>query len=275
MQHSYGSRLASSVMYSLVLAAQFLFAATASAAAPPASTQSKGDPMPVATEILGDELALAGTQYHISLLTAERQDAQSQAKFAACRARSTKEALARFEAVVSDPKMGHIWDAERAFLLENKAAVIEMLDSLVYAGHPIPGFCLGADGAPFRVATHREGVVLLVCGIADPVVYMTDKLNDKARAAAAIKTHFLPRVRAFAEVKGLKGVSYFGMCITYVRNDPGERASSASCESIAVLAPVEAAAKFSKQNITDDELIQASDVYLYFRELMKIKVKME
>lgn len=122
---------------------------------------------------------------------------------------------------------------------------------------------------------------LVISGVVSDNVYNTLKLTSKQRAAEVIATYILPALKTLANNFTNKEIKYFGMSCVYGSKDFGDDDPNATKgEFVSFLAPSRLIKKYASSDITEDELINAADIFISDRdmeihEIKKIKIVIE
>jgi hypothetical protein len=122
---------------------------------------------------------------------------------------------------------------------------------------------------------------LLISGAVSDNVYNTLKLTLKQRAAKVITTYILPALKIVANNFTNKEIKYFGMSCAYGSKDFGDDDPNATkAEFVSFLAPSSLIRKYTSSDITEDELVNAAEIYISDRdmgihEIKKIKIVLE
>jgi hypothetical protein len=167
-----------------------------------------------------------------------------------------------------DKRKGYL--AEHELMVQELARLRVLLDAMSLIGRDL-GQVLYADTVllPVRFARRDTTTTLIITGIASESVYNTLQTTSKSRAAVVIQSMIIPTLRYFVEAFHGSGVGRYGMCVTYGSKDFLDQTSYRSLEpeTVAFVTPATAAARFVGGQITEDELLDASDVYLSDRDL--------
>lgn len=121
----------------------------------------------------------------------------------------------------------------------------------------------------------------LISGAVSDNIYNTLKLTSKQRAAKVITTYILPALKTVANNFHSKEIKYFGMSCAYGSKDFGDDDPNATKgEFVSFLAPCDLIRKYASSDITEDELVNAADIYISDRdmgiqEIKKIKIVLE
>lgn len=141
---------------------------------------------------------------------------------------------------------------------------------------PLAKVFLGLTGLPekyfLRMPTYvpvifgkrEEDLVLLITGLTDGKIYNTLQLDARARAAKAVSEVLAPAWKAFQALPTAPDIKFVGFAATYGTQDFLDKASpmSLKAESVVVVVPLDRALKFASGALTEDELIEASDVWV-------------
>jgi hypothetical protein len=132
---------------------------------------------------------------------------------------------------------------------------------------------LYADKIPLGFVKKDNEVGLLVHGIGSSNVYNTLRTSSKTRAGKIIGSIILPLMNGFQDALGDTVIRHYGMIIGYGSKDFADPYLGGSLKSEVVIFIVSAenCRKFSEGVITDDEFINASEIYLQDRDMKDFK----
>lgn len=134
---------------------------------------------------------------------------------------------------------------------------------------------------PFKFALYGDtAMTLLVSGAFIDNIYNTLKLTSRQRATKVVTTYILPTLKSFANNFKGKEIKYFGITCVYGSKDfSSENHNSIQAEFVAFIAPSKVIKKYVSNDITEDELVDAADVFICDRdmvtEMKKIKLSLE
>jgi hypothetical protein len=179
-------------------------------------------------------------------------------------------------------------DRCKGYIAEHELVTAELprlkllLDDMSMIGRSI-GHFLYADTIllPVRFARRDTATTLLITGIASESVYNTLRTTSNSRAARVVQSMIIPTMRSFVEAFHGSKVGRYGMCVTYGSKNfiEDDTYGNQEAETVAFVAPANAARRFVSGEITEDELLNASDVYLSDRDLRmdfkKVKLTFE
>lgn len=111
-------------------------------------------------------------------------------------------------------------------------------------------------------------------------IYNTLQLTSKQRASKVVTTYILPSLKAFALSFTNKEIKYFGMTCLYGSKDFSDEGTIAiKAEFVGFIAPCNLIRKYVSGDLTEDELVDESDVYVCDRDMVtdikKIKIVIE
>ena len=119
---------------------------------------------------------------------------------------------------------------------------------------------------------------LIISGAFIGNVYNTLKLTSRQRATKVVTTYILPALKSFANSFHEKEIKYFGMTCVYGSKDFSDDHST-EAEFVGFIAPVNIIRQYASKDITEDDLINAADVFISDRdmnaEIKKIKITLE
>ena len=132
-------------------------------------------------------------------------------------------------------------------------------------------------------ARHRDdGIVLMLKNIISPNKYNTIRLDSKQRAAKTISSAILSSLQHFRVLFSNKEINYYGMIVGYGSENflnQGKYNSDLMAEAVGVIVSADQCKRFVNGEITDDELIDSTDVYVADRDMMsgfkKIKLRLD
>jgi hypothetical protein len=129
---------------------------------------------------------------------------------------------------------------------------------------------------PVHFAEKNGGLALIVGAIRVDSVYNTLRLPDRARAGKVATEYLIPTLRRVPSELYNGRVSYIGVYAVYGKRDFSDEASSPKGEFLAVVAPVSAIKQLSASEITNEDFVSRSDVYLGdSNDFSKITMKLE
>lgn len=100
-------------------------------------------------------------------------------------------------------------------------------------------------------------------------LYNTLKLSSKQRAAKVITAYILPSLKSIAEAFPEEEIKYYGMTCIYGSKDFSSKNSMLSnkAEFVGFIAPSKVTLKFIAGDITEDEMINAADIFISDRDM--------
>lgn len=133
---------------------------------------------------------------------------------------------------------------------------------------------------PIHFASFNDTALsLIISGAYIGIIYNTLKLTSRQRAAKVITTYILPSLTSFANNFKTNEVKYFGMTFLYGSKNFLEEGSLATKpEFVGFVASSFLIKRYASGIITEDELINASDIYICDRDMFenkKIKIVLE
>ncbi len=157
--------------------------------------------------------------------------------------------------------------------------IINLFNEFSPIGSQFGGFLYLKSDIPVRFASKDSGITLLVTGIASENTYNTLRSTAKQRAAKVISSMILPSIDKIVKIFINTEVKFIGMVVTYGSKDFSDdsKALNLIAETVALVSPIEACKNFIEGKITEDELLNESDVYQCNRDMRKgmIKIKIE
>ena len=123
-------------------------------------------------------------------------------------------------------------------------------------------------------------LTLIISGIYIDKNYNIQTLTSKQRSANVITSYFLPKFRNLVSSLSENEVKYFGMACVFVSRDFSDKSYvSASAEFVSIIAPKNLITKYVAGDLSEDELISSSDIYICDRDMKgaikKIKISIE
>lgn len=120
----------------------------------------------------------------------------------------------------------------------------------------------------------------IVSGVYIDNIYNTLKLTARQRATKVVTTYMLPSLKSFANSFSDNEVKYFGMTCVYGSKDFSDNGVLATRpEFVAFIAPAKMIRQYFAGDLTEDELIDAADIFVGDRdmvaEIKKIKITLE
>jgi hypothetical protein len=131
---------------------------------------------------------------------------------------------------------------------------------------------------PVRLASHDGSLTLLLTSIGSKNIYNILRLKAKERAGEEIQKTVLPEIKQF-QVVNSPTIKYFGVLAVYGTKDFSEPDSTPEPELVALIASAVNCRKLANAEITEEDFVATSDVYLVDRDeaddqVRKIKVSL-
>lgn len=128
--------------------------------------------------------------------------------------------------------------------------------------------------------TSDTSLSFIITGTYIDNVYNTLKFTSRQRASQVITSYIIPSIKKIAKSFNGEEIKYFGMTCVYGSRDFSESITlSTKPEFIAFLAPMKIINKYIAGDITEDSLIESSEIFVCDRdmiaEIKKIKIKLE
>jgi hypothetical protein len=157
----------------------------------------------------------------------------------------------------------------------HKKRIIRLLEALEGKN-----FIYSEEGIPIRFALTNGKPTMLLGVIESDKAYNTLRMPLRSRAAKVIGSLLLPILPEINIVFSGSGIKYYGVIAVYSSRDFSDDSPlSTKAEMVALIVDSDKCKKFSDAIITEDELIEASDVYLcdsdMYLNFRKIKVSLE
>jgi hypothetical protein len=116
--------------------------------------------------------------------------------------------------------------------------------------------------SPIQLFNHAGGTLVCVGAIGSNSVYNTNKLDPKERAAHAFSELLLPNFPSLDKMTKLTDADYLAIGIVYGARDFSSEYASSEPESLTVIAPSKLVSNFVSGRITDQQMLDGSDVFL-------------
>jgi hypothetical protein len=183
-----------------------------------------------------------------------------------------EEAMADLDKYI-DEKPGADWGtnlvAEHTMISKNQssfeALVKVSLKPLLYTESPI------------RLASHDGSLTLILSSMGSENIYNTLRLEAKERAGKEIQETVLPEIKQF-QVINIPAIKYFGVIDIYGTKDFSEPDSTPKPELVALVASVQNCRKLANAEMTEEDFVAASDVYIVGKiaidQVRKVKVSL-
>jgi hypothetical protein len=165
---------------------------------------------------------------------------------------------------------------ERELLRRCRPEAEKLVTSMTLVGSNLASYVyLRGLEVPLRFARRDTLTSLVLIGVSIDKVYNTLQLDGRGRATTVIQEVIMPSLRWFAESFQSPDVARFGMCVLYGSKNFADRSSSRNLqpEMVALTVPARTCRDFVSGMITEDELIDSSDVYVSDRDMTSGTVK--
>ena len=131
---------------------------------------------------------------------------------------------------------------------------------------------------PVRLASKEGALTLLLTSLGSQNVYNILRLDAKQRAAKEIESTVLPGIKQF-QVINSPAIKNYGVIAIFGSKDFSDADSSPKAEVVALVAPATVCRKLADAEITEEEFVALSDVYIVDRdqltdEVRKVKVSL-
>jgi hypothetical protein len=169
---------------------------------------------------------------------------------------------------------------EESLGLQYEKNVRKILGNFKLIGNDLGKFVCDSVCGPVRFAQKQDGIVFLVTNVFSDNVYNTLRTTAKTRASKIIASMILPSMKAFYNSFGTTDIKYYGMVVAYGSKDFSKEGNvlNLRAEVVSLIVSAQTCKKFVEGIITDDELINASEIYSQDRDvkhLKRIKVNLE
>ena len=160
--------------------------------------------------------------------------------------------------------------AEHTLVARNQTVLSRFLrqitEPLLYTGE-----------SPVRFASKDNGLVLVEASVGSDNEYNTLRLETKERAAKEIVATILPAIKQFRGIN-VPGVKSFGVVAIYGTKDFSAPDSTPEPEVVALVASVENCRKLDEAEITEEDFVASSDIYLVDKDsadARKVKISLD
>lgn len=157
----------------------------------------------------------------------------------------------------------------------------KIFDELGLIGNETGKFLHDKNDIPIYFAEMKNNIVFFVTSVGSDKIFNTLRTSSKNRAAKIIQSMILPVMKSFQDSFKGSNIKYYGIIIGYGSKDFSDESDALNLrpEVLAFIVSSENCRKFSEGIITDDQLIDSSDIYLSDRDMRhqikKIKVTLE
>lgn len=167
-------------------------------------------------------------------------------------------------------------DPEEILLDQNSPLLTAWFRYLKFAGDEEAQFqVLRRGGVPFEFQQRDGDVVLLLDGLSVSTVYNTLRTTERTRASKAVSSYILPALKKLPEKFPPTRIVYLAFVVAYGARDLTS-SEPASGEAVCLVVRVDQCGKLVSGEISDDEFLENSDVYLANASgFSKLKIKME
>ena len=148
-------------------------------------------------------------------------------------------------------------------------------------GSDRPYFLYGETSLPVRFASFKDKTVLLISQIGVETVFNTLSLGTKERAARIISSNMIPELKRLYDTFKDTDLGYLGMVIAYGSKDFSEKSDVLNLkeEVVSLVVAKDTIQSFIQGEVTDNELVKNSSVFLSDRDMVfdvkKIEVELE
>lgn len=177
--------------------------------------------------------------------------------------------LSAYAAEKPGPDWGPKLTAEHTLIVRNQAVLTRFLRQvtkpLIYTQVPV------------RFASKEGGLVVVETSVGSHNIYNTLRLETKERAAKEIVATVLPAIKQFRGIN-VPEVRGFGVVVIYGTRDFSAPDSTPEPEAVALVASVENCRKLDQSEITEEDFVAASDIYLVDKDSFdarKVKISLD
>lgn len=134
---------------------------------------------------------------------------------------------------------------------------------------------------PVHFCTSQDSsLVVLISSVFIENVYNTLRLTSKQRATKVITTYILNSLASFEKSFSETDIDYYGISCIYGSKDfVNDRPFQTEPEMITFIASAELIKKYIDWELTEDELVEAADIFISDRDMLmdvkKIKINLE
>jgi hypothetical protein len=163
---------------------------------------------------------------------------------------------------------GHLEDGisqvEAKLVAKHRNDLLESLKGMEYVGDDEGKFIYKAGHIPFTFARKEKSLVLAVSALALGSVYNTLLTTDRSRASKVFSSTVLPAARDLSVAISSAEIEYFAVEVCYGSRDFSEdEALNTHGEILIAVIPADKARQFARARITGEDLLAASEVYLF------------
>ena len=158
---------------------------------------------------------------------------------------------------------------EYQFIKENQDVLKSLFTGFGFIGNSRGMFVYRDGGIPIRVAEFSGKPCLLITDVATDKVYNTLRTTIKSRASDILNSCMLPELEYLN--RGLKDmeIEHFGIIVSYgSKNFLDEYDLSLKGEALCLIVSKDECSKFVDGEITDNELLDNSHIFISDRDMM-------
>lgn len=172
--------------------------------------------------------------------------------------------------------------AEFYFLKKYRDNIDKLFQELQFFGGQSGAFIYDKKiDTPVHFCTSQDSsLVVLISSVFIEDVYNTLRLTSKQRATKVITTYILNSLASFEKSFSETDIDYYGIsCIYGSRNFVEDNSFRTKPEVITFIASAELIKKYIDWELTEDELVEAADIFISDRDMLmdvkKIKINIE
>ena len=159
--------------------------------------------------------------------------------------------------------------------------VLNMFAELGLIGEELGMFIYVDNSMPVNFALKDNHLTFLLMGVASENSFNTLRLTAKERAVKIIESMILPTINKIYKSFNETEIKYIGMAVTYGSKDFSDESSvlNQKPETVILVVSMEKCKDYIAGKITQEELVNASDIFQSSRDMIegvkKIKVTIE
>jgi len=158
---------------------------------------------------------------------------------------------------------------EFQFIKENKEIITSLFKQFGMIGNSLGMFIYRDGQIPIRIAEFSGKPCLIITDVATDKVYNTLRTTSRSRASDILNSNILPELNDFN--RGLKDtdIDIFGIIVSYgSKNFLDDYDISLKGEALCFIVSKDDCGKFVNGEITDNELLDNSHIFLSDRDMM-------
>ncbi len=156
---------------------------------------------------------------------------------------------------------------------------INLFDELNFLGSSKAYFIYGDNEMPVRIAKFLDEDCILITRVAIDNVYNTLRNSARERAASVLSSYVLPTLYIIYNNLHKTDIHYYGIIVTFGSKNFLGSDFSLKAESVCLIVQDDVCGKFVNGEITENELIDASHIFMSDRDMIsgfkKVKLEIE